>query len=938
MKISTTYYHNNKKFVSKFFISVAIFLFSFLNKPLLGATYYARANGEWNTTTTWSTISRTGGTAGTIPGAGDDVIIDAYDVTLSVANQACNSLIIKTSAYVATSFTVSNGRLFAVTTNVDMQQGNTQYISQALTITGTGTSMTVGGNFTTTISTTGTLGSKVLLQNTSTLTVIGDYIYSIVNKIEFNAINHLELQNSAVFTCANASVTISSGNDWIPYTIALSTSAIWNVTGNFTYSDVVGASGGAGIAIILTGAARLNVSGNSTFTANGVEATGDITPKISLSGTSQFNTTADFTCTTINSTAVGQILVGTVSTDASQFNVGGNFTWTNNAALNGIYGTPEQFYAQGASIFDVNGNFSYSNTDASNSIQGLIKLANTSTFNIGTTGTNSHFFDAVIWDGSGIQIQVPVGCTMSVAGDFRIKFSDNPPFVPSANQVSLLGTMNITGNLALQNTTTTCNFKFAVSPTASSGLLNVDGNIDMSNATAINRVLLTIGNTGKLELGGSFIRGISPNNFGKLTCSSTSTVEYNGTSNTQVLSGSGAETWAYQNLIINNTFGTSPQLTTDAIITVPAARTLTFTDGVVSASSTNYIAISSTAIVSGASNNSHVDGYVRKTGATAFTFPVGNNGFYAPLDISAPTTTTHAFTCRYQNVIPNTAGYDTASKLAPIVIVSRVEYWNLDRTVGTSNVTVKLSWDAARSGVASLPEMLVSRWNGTQWESKGNGGTTGTAASGTVISSAAVTAFSPFTLASTSDINPLPIELINFKAEWANSQHTLANINWKTASELNNDFFAVERSVDAINFEQIGIVQGAGNSSVILDYVFLDDKPLQNKTSYYRLKQTDFDGANSYSTIASLTISGDLDMTVYPNPASNEINFNSNNYEGELSVTITDVSGKLISIKTININKMELVSFSVTELAEGVYFLNVQTDSEFKQYKIVIVH
>jgi subtilisin-like proprotein convertase family protein len=105
-----------------------------------------------------------------------------------------------------------------------------------------------------------------------------------------------------------------------------------------------------------------------------------------------------------------------------------------------------------------------------------------------------------------------------------------------------------------------------------------------------------------------------------------------------------------------------------------------------------------------------------------------------------------------------------------------------------------------------------------------------------------VSSFSEFSIGK-SDM-PLPIELLTFTA-----QHKFGQVflKWSTGSEINNDFFTLERSKDAIFSEIIGFVNGAGNSAQTLHYQFIDTMPLSG-LSYYRLKQTDFDGSFEYSS------------------------------------------------------------------------------------------
>ena len=98
------------------------------------------------------------------------------------------------------------------------------------------------------------------------------------------------------------------------------------------------------------------------------------------------------------------------------------------------------------------------------------------------------------------------------------------------------------------------------------------------------------------------------------------------------------------------------------------------------------------------------------------------------------------------------------------------------------------------------------------------------------------------------DAIPMPIELIEFTATLYNKK---VNIKWSTASEINNDYFNIERSKNGIDWYIIGTVKGKGNSNQISYYSFYDEKIIEGDT-YYRLQQIDFDGENSYSHIVHI--------------------------------------------------------------------------------------
>jgi hypothetical protein len=123
------------------------------------------------------------------------------------------------------------------------------------------------------------------------------------------------------------------------------------------------------------------------------------------------------------------------------------------------------------------------------------------------------------------------------------------------------------------------------------------------------------------------------------------------------------------------------------------------------------------------------------------------------------------------------------------------------------------------------------------------------------------------------DLTTVPVELASF-----NYKYKIGNeveLIWFTASETNNYGFEIERSVDGINFEKIGFMNGSGNTSSIKEYSFIDrtDKYLLNGTYYYKLKQIDYNGSFSYSDILIVNLDVPEKFTLfqnYPNPFNPE--------------------------------------------------------------------
>ncbi|NRA10744.1 MAG: hypothetical protein HRT57_02165 [Crocinitomicaceae bacterium] len=123
-------------------------------------------------------------------------------------------------------------------------------------------------------------------------------------------------------------------------------------------------------------------------------------------------------------------------------------------------------------------------------------------------------------------------------------------------------------------------------------------------------------------------------------------------------------------------------------------------------------------------------------------------------------------------------------------------------------------------------------------------------------------------------VSSLPIELLGF---YALNEERSVHTEWQTASEINNDFFTVERSADVKIWTVIGTVNGAGNSHDILDYSFRDNVPLNN-LSYYRLKQTDYDNKISYSSVRSVfrDLEEGAEVRVFPNPTMDKVTIEGN--------------------------------------------------------------
>jgi hypothetical protein len=362
------------------------------------------------------------------------------------------------------------------------------------------------------------------------------------------------------------------------------------------------------------------------------------------------------------------------------------------------------------------------------------------------------------------------------------------------------------------------------------------------------------------------------------------------------------------------------------------SKVLTFTDGDL-VTNTNKVIFTSTSSHIGADDSKHINGTCQKIGNTAFTFPVGDGTNLRTTAISAPANETDIFECKYYHESPNSI-YNVSLKDPSLVTVSQCEYWILNRVFGFSTASVILSFENVYScGVTNLSDLRVARWDGTKWEDNGNdiSSITGNVSNGTLTSATAISSFSPFTLASTSASNPLPVELIAFDAKCENGN---VNLHWSTASEHNNDFFTIQRSLDATNWEDITSSDGAGNSSQLLQYNWLDTESIR-EPRYYQLKQTDFDGSFKYSEIAYLKncLATENTLTIIPNPASEFVQFSLNNDEIN-HFQVFDSQGKLATEQFFDIHT-SFYDLAISSFHPGIYVVHVSSNSESYVSKFV---
>ena len=375
---------------------------------------------------------------------------------------------------------------------------------------------------------------------------------------------------------------------------------------------------------------------------------------------------------------------------------------------------------------------------------------------------------------------------------------------------------------------------------------------------------------------------------------------------------------------------------TNGILSVATGKTLTLgasgTDITITGGSSNsFIATPTT--------TSLVKYFVNNT-ATTYNFPLGETTRYTPmtLNFTAGATTGAYITSYVKNTVA--PGFVAANFQN---YISR--YWSVSPTglSGTPNYTITYTYvtgDVTGDESKLVPVKVSSgTWykpvtftntsaapNITNGQAEGTGGVD---VATKKLTWSGLSTFS-FDMAAGNEAQALPIHLLYFTAK---PQTNRVRLDWATASETNNDYFTVERSQDGENFNELFKKPGAGISTTNLYYFGYDNKPFDG-ISYYRLKQTDYDGKYEYSDVESVNFTlgnykEDIELNIYPNPVENNtihVKFDAKQ-QTDFHVAIYDAVGKLIYQETINAEKgPNDHAIELPSVAAGMYQLEIRND------------
>jgi hypothetical protein len=185
------------------------------------------------------------------------------------------------------------------------------------------------------------------------------------------------------------------------------------------------------------------------------------------------------------------------------------------------------------------------------------------------------------------------------------------------------------------------------------------------------------------------------------------------------------------------------------------------------------------------------------------------------------------------------------------------------------------------------------------------------------------------------DCDGLPVTLVSFTAKTSNHNCVL---HWTTATELNNDYFSIEKSTDGKNFTEAGRMNGAGNSTSFKYYTFTDANPLSTRISYYRLRQVDYNGADAVSKTLPVSFSGnDLEIvnTISDFENSSIRVFVNDEFIEKLEYRITDMLGKTVASGSQNsVEGVNEIKVDASKLSRGIYSVSIGNENNLLSKKI----
>jgi len=319
-----------------------------------------------------------------------------------------------------------------------------------------------------------------------------------------------------------------------------------------------------------------------------------------------------------------------------------------------------------------------------------------------------------------------------------------------------------------------------------------------------------------------------------------------------------------------------------------------------------------------------------------FEFPLGRSAEnrWRPVTLTGTDGVSRMWTVEFIDKDPTTILGNTYKTGELVKTMNTFYYYDFHRKPATGTIDLKLWYEDGDFPSLNEDSLVIGHWDAgnTWWDNWGKNNWTTDWSRNTVFNWVKVDGISSFSHGGGGGGghggDPLPVELLHFDAKCDVDDVVLS---WSTVSEVNNDYFTIERSIDGVDFEVILKLSAAGNSNQVLSYTAFDLEPHQKIISYYRLKQTDYDDQYEYLAMVAVNCKEKPDFI-----GQFTIDINSD-IEQKIFVNIYDIYGKTCYQNALDVvkgnNKLEV---ELSEMSNSVYFIGVQSERNSVFSKLVL--
>lgn len=416
----------------------------------------------------------------------------------------------------------------------------------------------------------------------------------------------------------------------------------------------------------------------------------------------------------------------------------------------------------------------------------------------------------------------------------------------------------------------------------------------------------------------------------------TNTVQFSG-SQAQVITSGAVSPLSFYNLTVANTSGNVA-----LGVATRVTNQLAFTSGKLDASAYPLTITNGARTVTGTGNSSYVitgDG-VTNTGYLAIqnlsrnsstTFPIGTSTYYLPATINPGTNGNTAYNAFVYPGVTATGKSNGGSLSSALLSDMTHATWDIARAAGSGSATLGLNWASVGTALEGTdfqsfgPSIGITQYTTGNWSTAGANGNESTHTASTSFSS-----FSQFSVAGTAIT--LPMVLADFTATPKGGTVVLA---WAAFPDGQPASFTIQRSLDGLAWNDIGVVQADAGATQETDYTHTDVSPVTGD-DYYRLYIQNADGSSNYSPVRMVAFTATARVSVYPNPANTALTVNLGHSTKRLNIRLVNTAGTVLQSTMAEAGATTL-TMNTGIYPTGVYYVETLDGGQLLQTTAVMV-